>query len=95
MPVTATAYYVWRFDTVYTFIGGGVGGMMSNRTLDAQAEQTKDTSWYVSATGLAVAVLEITPGFGLETKLRYVGGYKSDAKPIGMVQWTLGFVFFY
>lgn len=95
LPVLATGYYVWRYGAMRTFAGAGVGAMMSRRTLEAQAEKTVDTTWYVAASGVAGVVYELTPGFGLETKFRYVGGYKNSYRPLGMVQLALGFVFFY
>jgi hypothetical protein len=95
LPVLATGYYVWRHGAMRTFVGAGVGAMMSRLSLEAQAEKTVDITWYVAASGVAGAVYELTPGFGLESKFRYVGGYKSSYKPVGMMQLTLGFVFFY
>jgi hypothetical protein len=95
VPVLATANYIWHHGAMRTFVGMGGGMMMSRRTLAALAEETVDTTWYIAASGLAGAVYELTAGFGLEGKMRYVGGYKDGYKPLGMVQMTLGFVFFF
>jgi hypothetical protein len=95
VPVLASGYYLLGGGTLRTYVGGGVGGMMSHRKLDAQAEETTDTTWYVSASGFAGALYALTPGFGFETRLCYVGGFKSDIEPIGMVQWKLGIIYIY
>mgnify|MGYP001823062460 CR=1 FL=1 len=95
LPVLATANYAWHHGAMRTFVGIGGGMMLSRRTLAALAEKTVSNTWYIAATGLAGAVYEITPGFGLEGKMRYAGGYKDGYKPLGMVQMTLGFVFFF
>jgi hypothetical protein len=95
VPVLASGYYLLGSGTLRTYVGGGVGGMMSQRTLDAQAEETKDKTWYVSASGFAGALYALTPGFGLDTRLCYIGGFKSDNEPIGMVQWKLGIIYIY
>lgn len=95
VPVLASGYYLWRHGALRTFVGGGLGGMMARRKFAAQAEETNDKTWYVSATGFAGGLIELTPGFGLETRLRYVGGYKKDVQAIGMVQWTLGIIYIY
>lgn len=95
LPILASGYYVWRHGGMRTFVGGGVGGMMAHLTLEAQAERTTDTIWYYGASGLAGSMFELTPGFGIEAKLRYIGGFKSSYKPIGMVQLSLGFIFLY
>jgi hypothetical protein len=95
VPVLASGYYLWRHGSLRTFLGAGVGGMMSHRKFEAQAEETRDKTWYVSASGFAGALIELTPGFGLETRLRYVGGFKKDVEAIGMVQWTLGIIYIY
>jgi hypothetical protein len=83
VPVLASAYFRLNRDRLRTFVGAGVGAMMDRRTLEAQAEETTDKTWYV------------TPGFGAETKLRYVAGFKKDHKSPQMMQVTLGFLFFY
>jgi len=95
VPVMASGTYLLGGETLRPYVGGGVGGMMSHRKLDAQAEETTDTTWYVSVSGYAGALFALTPGFGVDTRLCYVGGFKSDVEPIGMVQWTLGIVYIY
>ena len=48
-----------------------------------------------AASGGAGAMYEVTPGFGLETTVRYVGGYLSGHKPLGMAQLSFGIIFIY
>ena len=95
LPLMASGYYLWNHGKIRTIIGGGVGGMLERRTLAAQAEETTEKTWYMAASGLAGAFYEMSPAFGLEAKLRYVGGFKGGIKPLGMVQATIGITFLY
>jgi hypothetical protein len=94
-PMLATGYYVRQHGALRTFVGAGLGAMLFRRTLEAQAEETTDNSWYGAVSGLVGVLYEITPGFGMETKLRYVGGFKSGHQPPHMLQVTAGITFFY
>ncbi len=95
LPLMASGYYNLNRGRLRATIGAGVGGMLEIRTLAAQAEETTDNTWYGAASGFAGAFYELSPGFGGEAKLRYVGGFKGGHKPLGMVQVTFGFTFYY
>jgi hypothetical protein len=95
IPILASGYVVFQHGAARTFIGAGVGGIMAHHLVKAQAEEISDTAWYTAASGFAGALLELAPGFGLETQLRYVGGFKNGSKAIGMVQLTMGITFIY
>ena len=95
VPVLGTAYFRLNRSRLRTFVGAGVGAMLDRMTLQAQAEETTDDTWYVAVSATAGALFEVTPGFGAETKLRYVAGFKKDHKSPMMMQLTLGFTFFF
>ena len=95
VPVMGTAYFRLDRARLSTFVGTGVGVMLDRKTLEAQAVETTDDTWYVAFSATAGAVFEVTPGFGAETKLRYVAGFKKDQKSPMMMQLTLGFTFFF
>jgi hypothetical protein len=90
-----TAYFRLNRSRLRTFVGAGIGAMLDRKTLQAQAEETTDDTWYVAVSATAGALFEVTPGFGAETKLRYVAGFKKDHKSLMMMQLTLGLTFFF
>ena len=95
VPVMGTAYFRLNRSRLHTFVGTGVGVMLDRKTLEAQAVETTDDTWYVAFSATAGAVFEVTPGFGVETKVRYVAGLKKDHKSPQMMQMTFGFTFFF
>jgi hypothetical protein len=95
VPVMGTAYFRLNRSRLRTFVGAGIGAMLDRKTLQAQAVETTDDTWYVAVSATAGALFEVTPGFGAETKLRYVAGFKKDHKSLMMMQLTLGLTFFF
>ena len=95
VPLLANAYFRLNRDRLRAFVGAGVGAMLDRRSLGAQAEKTIDKTWYVACSATAGAVFKVTPGFGAETKFRYVAGLKKDYKSPQMIQMTFGFTFFF
>jgi hypothetical protein len=95
VPVLATAYFRSKHGMLQTFFGVGVGTMLYRRTLEERGEETIDKTWYAAASVTAGGLVEVSSGFGVESKLRYDAGFKKGYKSPQMIQLTLGFIFIY